>query len=269
VTLHDPGSLRLWLHPTPAGRIPVLLLPDRRDFVAVYRALAGRNEPVPVPASMGACIVAGYNNWERVRRLRAHWESEAPHRTEAGWQERFRSMVPRKELYQDRFILLSAGSYSAVPAGQLGLHPDEWARLSVVVRLEHECAHYFTRRVFGRMRNSLHDELIADYAGITAAAGTFHRHWLLRFLGLEDHPRYRAGGRLENYRGDPPLSEDALLVLRRMVAGAAGQLERLHREVAARAVPRHQVLAALTRLSLPELALPDAAATLAQSLPHG
>ena len=46
------------------------------------------------------------------------------------------------------------------------------------------------------MRNNLHDELIADYAGITAAIGHYRAAWFLRFLGLEDYPTYRPGGRL-------------------------------------------------------------------------
>lgn len=44
------------------------------------------------------------------------------------------------------------------------------------------------------------DELIADYAGIVAAWGRYRADWFLRFVGLEDYPRYREGGRLQNYR---------------------------------------------------------------------
>jgi len=67
------------------------------------------------------------------------------------------------------------------------------------------------------MRNNLLDEVIADYFGITAACGRFRADWLLRFFGLESYPRYRAGGRLEHYRGDPPLSDAAFLVLQRLL----------------------------------------------------
>ena len=37
-------------------------------------------------------------------------------------------IVPYRELYQDRFILLSDGPYSAVPAADLGLDDAEWRR---------------------------------------------------------------------------------------------------------------------------------------------
>jgi hypothetical protein len=243
LVLNAPDELRLWLHPTPAGRIGVLRVPDRGDFESLVRALTARNEPRPVAASMGACIVSGYNNWDRVAALRHAWERAHPRAGEAGWRAEFQSIMPRKELYQDRFILLSEGYYSATPPGALGLDPGEWLRISGVIRLEHECAHYLTRRVFGSMRNSLHDELIADHAGITAAVGSFRGEWFLRFLGLEAHPRYRPGGRLENYRGTPPLSDAAFQLLQAVVVRAS---DRLAAEPAA--------LITIASTSLPELA---------------
>ena len=129
------------------------------------------------------------------------------------WPEEFQRIKAQKELYQDRFIILSTGPYSNVHAGEIGLDPEDWLKLSLVIRREHECAHYFTRRVFSSMRNSLLDEIIADYCGITAAVGRFRADWLLRFFGLESFPHYREGGRLQNYRGTPALSDPAFVVL--------------------------------------------------------
>jgi hypothetical protein len=265
LALRDPSGLRLWLHPTAAGRIPVVLATERDDFVALVRALTLRNEPVPVPDSMGACIVAGYNNWDRVERLRREWRAENPRAPEEAWRVRFRAIVPRRELYQDRFVLLSSGGYSALAAAELGLDEEAWRRLSRDIRLEHECAHYFTRRVLGSMRGTLHDELLADYAGIRAAAGAFRRDWLLRFLGLERFPAYRSGARLENYRGDPPLSAEAFALLGAMVVRAAEQLERFDARVGdfGDLAVRARVLRALAAVPLPELALPDGAGRVA------
>jgi len=218
--LARPDQLRLFIHPTPAGRIPVLVAEAREDFEALVRALTRRNEPAPIPASMGACIVGGYNNWDRVAGLRAAWEREHPHGGEAGWAAAFRALVPRRELYQDRFVLLSTGPYSAVPAADMGAEDEAWVARSLTIRLEHECAHYFTRRVLGSMRNSLHDELIADFAGIVSAEGRYRPDLFPRFLGVEPDGSLRPGGRLENYRGDPPLSDRALAVLCSLVLAA-------------------------------------------------
>jgi hypothetical protein len=156
VEMVDPDGLSLFLHPTPAGRIPVIVALAREDFVALVRALTRKNEPDAIPDSMGACIVGGYNNWDRVARLRRAWEAENPSSASVGgWGSHFRSeIVPRKELYQDRFILLSRGPYSAVPAADLGLDDETWIAKSLAIRLEHECAHYFTRRVATRCTTS-------------------------------------------------------------------------------------------------------------------
>ena len=226
LALARPDAVRLVIHQTAAGRIPVIVAEARPDFERLVQALTRRNEPDPIPPSMGACIVGGYNNWERVARLRGALIDQDP---TAAWDDYFRrEVVPRKELYQDRFIILSTGPYSATPADAVGLPPDEWADASLTIRLEHECAHYFTRRVFGSMRNALLDELIADHAGIVAVAGRFRADWLLRFLGVEDAGGFRAGGRLQNYRGTPPLSDGAFVVLQSLVRAAAANLARFH-----------------------------------------
>ena len=254
-----PDRFELLLYPTPAGRIPVIIARERADFETLVRALTRKNEPAPVPPSMGACIVGGYNNWERVARLREAWQAEVAEPSEAAWAEEFRALVPRKEMYQDRFILLSAGPYSAVPGVALGLSATAWAERSLVLRLEHECAHYFTRRVFQSMRNVLLDELLADFMGIVAVRGRYSAGWFLHFLGLEQYPQCRAGGRMENYRGSPPLSAAALDVLSSLVRAAAFNLERLDLERSAPAwglVEKGRTLATLTEMSLEALGDP-------------
>ena len=247
-----PDLVSLEIHESPAGRIPVILARGRDEFAALLRALSRKNEPVPVPDSQGALMVSGYNNWERIReRLRRG--------------EEMQSIVPHRELYQDRFILLSDGPYSAVPASDLGLNETEWRRISLEIRRDHECAHYFTRRLFGSMRNNVLDELIADYAGMVAATGAFRAAWFLRFLGLEDHPRYRPGGRLDLYRGDPPLSDGALHDLHELIQSAAENLERFGvrgQTLSERAL----VLSALASVRLDELAAPDGIERLERAL---
>lgn len=241
LALERPEAVELALYPSPAGRIPLIIVRGRPEFVALVRAITHRNEPKPVPDSQGAIMIAGYNNWTRVRELRRRGEEL------------------RRELYQDRFILLSDGPYSAVPAAELGLPEEEWRELSLVLRRDHECAHYLTRRIFGSMRNNLHDELLADYAGITAAIGHYRAAWFLRFLGLEGYPAYRAGGRLGLYRGDPPLSDGAFRQLHGMIKAAAETVESF--DAGRPGHPRERALAllALAVLGLETLAGPKGA----------
>jgi hypothetical protein len=256
--LARPEAVELALYPSPAGRIPLIIVRGRPEFVALVQALTHRNEPKPVPDSQGAIMIAGYNNWSRIGELRRHWEESDPATREAAtWKEAFARLQPRRELYQDRFILLSDGPYSAVPAADLGLDEPEWKELSLVLRRDHECAHYLTRRIFGSMRNNLHDELIADYAGITAAAGHYRAAWFLRFLGLESFPAYRAGGRLDLYRGDPPLPDGAFRQLHALIKEVAETVERF--DAGRPDDPKERALAmlALAVLGLEELAGPE------------
>ena len=262
LVLKQPEKLQLIIHQSIAGAIPVLLTGNREDFVSLVQALTMRNEPKPIPASMGACMVAGFNNWDRIRQYRQQWEDKNPFNcSESTWAEEFGRLIPHKELYQDRLILLSDGPYSDVPASEMGLSESQWRNLSLTIRLEHECTHYFTRRLFDSMRNNLLDELIADYRGIVAATGHYRADWFLRFLGLESFPNYREGGRLQNYRGQPPLSDGAFKILQALVKTAVENLERFDAEYAGELITLNNqplMLVALTYLTLEELASKEA-----------
>ena len=256
--LEAPNELDMFIHPTLAGAIPVVVPGNREDFISLIRALTKRNEPVDIPDSMGACIIGGYNNWHRVKRYRQQWESQHSHPySEQDWLEAFSRLVPQKALYQDRFIILSRGAYSNVSAAQLGLDEDEWLRLSLIIRREHECTHYFTRRCFQSMRNNVLDELIADYFGILAANGEYRADWFLQFVGLEHFPAYRDSGRLHLYLGNPPLSEGAFQVLKSLVKKAAENLEQFDSTYLAQCrTPSGKLatLLALVSLTIEELA---------------
>lgn len=250
--LQQPDALELILQPTAAGAIPVLIAGCRADFVTLMQAFAHGNEPVVVPDSMGAAMIAGIIN---AHRLRA-----------------FRGLRPAKSDYQDRFILLSRGAYSGVPAAALGLDEAAWNALSLTIRLHHECAHYFTKRVFGVMRRHLHDELLADYAGISAALNHFRADWFLHFMGLEAYPAYRPGARLENYLDDALADPAARDQAAGWLARAAHNLETFAQAQGGwpAALPTQaHILHAIASLSLPELADANAPDRLADRLaPH-
>jgi hypothetical protein len=258
LTLTYPEKLQLIIHQTPAGKIPICIAYEREDFVSLLQALTLKNEPKPVPNSQGAAMIAGYNNWDRIRRLKKQVKQKhGEWFTEAVWLEEFKKIIPQKNLYQDKFILLSREYYSSVPPEQVGLTEEEWRAKSLIIRCEHESTHYFTKRILFSMQNNLLDELIADCAGITAALGYFNADWFLAFVGLEQYPAYRKGGRLQNYRGVPPLSDGAFTILQRLVYHAAKNLEiwtQTHQETHLPGMPLSQLILALTRVTLEELA---------------
>ncbi|HEX9944650.1 MAG TPA: hypothetical protein VGG03_21785 [Thermoanaerobaculia bacterium] len=269
LALEHPEAIELDLYASPAGRIPLLIARRRPEFVALIQALTRKNEPEPVSAAQGALMVSGYNNWSRIGELRRTWEAREPSERQATtWAEEFRRIQAQRDLYQDRFILLSDGPYSAVPAADLRLEEGEWREISLAIRRDHECAHYFTRRLFGSMRNNVLDELIADYAGLVAAIGRFHAGWFLRFMGLEEFSRYRAGARLDLYRGKPPLSDGAFRILQALLKAAAENLERFDAREPVGKTPAERALriAALASLRLEELASPEAVDALTRAV---
>jgi anti-sigma regulatory factor (Ser/Thr protein kinase) len=259
VSLRKPETVSLALHESIGGRIPVIIADQREDFESLVRALSARNEPEDVPDSMGACIVTGFNNWDRVHAYRRNWEQrQSETATEQAWQQTFREeVVPHKHLYQDRFIILSSGPYSGCSGDSVGVNESDWRQLSVAIRREHEFTHYFTYRLFGLMRNNLLDELIADFVGLVRATGRYDPTQAARFLGVESYPQYREGGRLQNYKGEPPVSHESFQCLQWLASRTIKNLAHFAESRADRLANLSslgEVVLALSRASLEELA---------------
>lgn len=260
LVLENPAGLQLFIYEGAAGAIPVLVVRRRADFVTLVQALTRRNEPWPVPDSMGACLISGLNNWDRVRAFQRQWLMENPDQNPAGAMQ---ALLQDKAAYQDRLLLLSEGFYSAVPAAAVGYPAARWQALSLSIRLAHEYNHYLMARLFQDVQNHLLDELLADYAGIVAATGRFEAALFLRFMGLEQHPAYRPGGRFANYHHDFPSAAIAQEALVR----AAENVERYSAQVDRPELPAGQQvlnLLALSCFTLSELADGPAVAQLLQ-----
>ena len=224
--LVQPDKLRLFIHASLAGKIPVIIANNRDDFQAIIRALTYKNEPKAIPDSMGAAMIKGFNNWDRLRAFRKNWTQHNP-----GSSLSMTVLMEHKAFFQDKVIVLSRIPYSNIPAEQLDLGTEEWLEHSLKIRLEHECAHYFTLRYFGCMANNMHDEIIADYIGIISVQGQFEADWFLRFVGLEHYPTFRIGGRMQNYLGQPAISEAAFTSLQKIMVHAARNIERFDKKL--------------------------------------
>lgn len=222
--LDKPNDLKVKLHRSIAGKVPVLVVGDDEDFIKLVQCLLHKNNPVPVPLSMGALLANGVNNWDRIHMLKAKWLLNNPTET---WNHEFsRNVLPNPGLYKDKLIILSTKPYSNVPADRLGLTEADWASYSLSIRLEHECTHLYTLNHYGCASNNLHDELIADYIGISKTVGTYKKEWMLAFMGLEDYPAYRKGARLENYLGDANLTAELFSDLTAIVKNAVESIAR-------------------------------------------
>ena len=202
-------------------------------------------------------MISGFLNWERVREYQSSWIAEHGVASMARWGEEMQRVATmEKWRFYDRLMVVCEQPYSSLTAEQLGLdmEDDQWLRTSTCLRLEHEFTHYATKRLYDYMSLNLFDETICDWAGITAAFGRFEGRWFLHFLGLEDWPRVRPGGRVYNYCSE--LSEEAFHLICRLMIRVSEGLEQLSR---ANYVEQERVrfLVALTRLTLELLAAED------------
>ncbi|MCA9972022.1 MAG: NAD(P)-binding protein, partial [Anaerolineales bacterium] len=186
--LQAPAALRLHVHASAFGPVPLLTTPHRADFELLVQAFAKRNEPQPLPAATTAYLISGLNNWDRVRALKQDWLRQlqpppaSPQAIAMLWQQAFKRLLPQKALYQDRFMLVHA-RLAAVPAADLGLPAAEWQRLAPLIEAEHAATIYTLPRLLGYLRDDpLHTELLAYAIGILRAAGQFHADWFLRFV---------------------------------------------------------------------------------------
>lgn len=196
--LAEPDELELDIYPTHEGHIPILFTPNNSDFERLVRALAGRNEPIEIPDTMGACIVTDYNNWDRIRR------------------DNINCTTTNKEIYQDKFIILSNNFYRGITPEQVGMNEKEWRKLSFIMHRARECIHYITLRLFGRMQNEVQDEIVADFFSMLEAVGEYKPVWALLFLGLENDRSYQ------------PLSESGFHVSNKKALDAVINLTRLY-----------------------------------------
>lgn len=248
--LEQPDKLEIFLYGGIAGRIPVIFTPVKADFQQLVRAIRYKNEPIPLPDSIGAMLISGYNNWDRVWTYRQKWQESLPEpANETQWVTEFGRLTRQPELYRDSFILMSQGNYSNLPAQALGLEDAAWEQQSLSIRLVHEYTHYLTRRVFGHLRTHALDELLADYAGLVGTYGHFKLDYFLQFMGLEAYPFFRENGRLTYYRKQ--LSDPAFAVLQTSLVQAAERLDALETETKEHTLALETAVTVLAALSLP------------------
>ncbi len=222
---------RLDLVETPEGKVTMVTLSERRDFVTFLRIMANRCDPVSIPDTQGASMISGVINWTKIN---AHKEQFFKERISKGdvdpdWETEFRSFTSDKRNYLDVVIVLSVGPYSGIPGTAFGYTDDEWIGISNTIRLYHECTHFVCGKRYPAKKDAVWDELVADAVGIYAALGKFDPDMEGRFLGIGDE-RY-SGGRLENYITDLS-GEERQTALDEMAARISGILKSFENKIA-------------------------------------
>lgn len=180
IVLKSPESVSLDIYNSMAGNIPIIYAKNEDDFYELVTKIIHKGREMPNIKKTGASFAYSANN---------------------------------------KFIILSNKPYSNIPAQRLGLKEQEWRSFSVIIRREHECTHYFTKRFLNSSQNNLHDELIADFAGILSATGKYHAEWFLIGMGIDKYPDKQEAGRFLVYTLD--LSEQAKEILKKIIIKVA------------------------------------------------
>jgi hypothetical protein len=179
-----------WIEKTAAGRIPVVYVSERSSFERLYAIFTVKDGAFNLPLSVNAFTVP----------------------------------VKLPEMSGHRVILLNKSGYSALSGNDAGIPEDDWVEKSAVIRLRHECCHYFTLRALGGMKNHILDEIVADCVGQLAALGSFSASLQRKFFGLSDDGQFiRDGGRLMFYVKKLPL--EAIPIVCRYLNEALDALE--------------------------------------------
>lgn len=167
---------RLYSIDTPAGTAEALLLYNREDFEKCVCALANRCEPKDIPPSVGAFMISGLINWEKVRRNCKNNINELTLKL---------LKFSGCEIY-DRLILLSSGWYSGIVPENIGLSADEWTEKSITIRMYHELTHFICRSLYPKNIDVIRDEIFADMIGIIVAFGYYDTELAKLFLGISN-----------------------------------------------------------------------------------
>lgn len=199
VKLRSPQKVSIEIYSSIAGNIPVIYAKDEEDFYEIVKKLIYKGMPAPNIEKTGASFAYGKSN---------------------------------------RFIILSNKPYSNIPAEKLDLEDEQWREYSVIIRREHECTHYFTKRFLGSSQNNLHDELIADFTGIMCAVGEFKAKWFLAGMGIDMYPEKQEIGRFPVYTAK--LSEKAAEIMKKVIIKVANNIEKWSKQESVKKMTRNE-----------------------------
>lgn len=212
IKLKNPDKISVEIYYSVAGNIPVIYAKNEDDFYELVTKIVHTGKVMLGLKKTGACFAFGINN---------------------------------------KFVILSNKPYSNVPAERLGLEEEQWRNFSVIIRREHECTHYFTKRFLGSSQNNLHDELIADFAGIYCAAGTFYADWFLIGMGIEEKTGDISKGRFPVYTSK--LSDESKEALRKIMIKVAKNVETWSKKPEVQKMSRNERILFLCKNSLADL----------------
>lgn len=146
VKFSQPEEVIIRIHDSFAGKIPLVILGNDSDFENFIVNASYKGKRPDDISQMGASFMYG----KRVK-----------------------------------LLVLSKKFYSNTPAELVNLSREEWRNKSMILRLEHETVHYYTKKFYGTATNNIHDELIADFFGMRKALGHYDAKLFMYFMGID------------------------------------------------------------------------------------
>ncbi len=187
VEFSQPEEVKINIEDTFAGRIPVVILGNDSDFENFIVNAACKGERPDDISQMGASFMYG------------------------------------KKI---QMLVLSKKFYSGTPSELVHLSREDWRNRSMILRLEHETVHYYTKKFFGTATNNIHDELMADFFGMRKALGHYDADLFCYFMGIDGSHE----GRLSLYTSE--MSEDVKQEIADIARRCSIFLERKQEEIA-------------------------------------
>ena len=182
----QPEEVNIRIHESFAGKIPLVILGNDSDFESFIVNAAYKGIRPDDISQMGASFMFG------------------------------------KTI---RMLVLSKKFYSNTPAERVNLSREEWRNKSMIIRLEHESVHYYTKRFYGTATNNIHDELIADFFGIRKAFGVYYSDLFCYFMGIDGSHE----GRLSLYTSG--MSENVKKEINDIAVKCSRFLERIQNDI--------------------------------------
>jgi hypothetical protein len=185
---------RLYKKATPAGDAEILYLRERKDFERFIRIMMYKCEPVIIQKSMGAAIICGITNWQKIEKHQMQYLHSG------NWDlaEEFKRFTGKKSNYLDTLIVVSYGEYSNLNYKSTLYSKEDWLNISLEIRIYHECTHYICRKLYPKLINALWDEILADCIGLLNGTGHYDASLAKALLGVSAEG-FADGGRLSNY----------------------------------------------------------------------
>lgn len=250
-----PVNFQMAIVPTDAGSIPLLYIPERKDFIAVYSAVKNSNNPMTVPDKLTSALIRDIRNSERINQYKERFmKKKSLMNLNTTWRDEFSKLLLKKELYLDSFIIISGGNAANVKPEDAGYPKDEWNAVSIVINREKAILQYYMKRIFQVEKLHPYLELIAFYHALKIATKKFSADLLIKLMLPDtdkptDIPACGIGA------SEFKLSPNICDILRKLIIASAENLEAFEK-IYSNELANHDpnlLLISLTYITLEEL----------------